>query len=329
MTKKTKKTKKKKQKKQKGGMERSIVPSRTTNEYMEYLRSFTNDRDRVNFLGDLRENEPEIFRSIINSRIPTNPNPNPNPLLSLYPEFDNQLERTYVWEAPDMFDEDYIPNNLTYENCRRLQDYCELYPKKCYLNRNYLQRFVRPCQSLKKIHVDRIKEENKRNDLTYLFFDTLNFVDENLTGREERSLLQNLFTNTHYNLDSRLNDYLEYFYELNRDNDFDIDEYVSFKESLLRGLYMYNFTDARARIIDINSNIEDFLLSLRGFDLYDMDQHADMNILNKINDEKKNRFNELIDYIIESMKNDENIDLTDLDILKIINKFIDYINSDI
>ena len=140
MTKKTKKTKKKKQKKQKGGMERSIVPSRTTNEYMEYLRSFTNDRDRVNFLGDLRENEPEIFRSIINSRIPTNPNPNPNPLLSLYPEFDNQLERTYVWEAPDMFDEDYIPNNLTYENCRRLQDYCELYPKKCYLNRNYLYR---------------------------------------------------------------------------------------------------------------------------------------------------------------------------------------------
>ena len=51
--------------------------------------------------------------------------------------------------------------------------------------------------------------------------------------------------------------------------------------------------------------------------------------MNRVNDEKKNRFNELIDYIIESMKNNENIDLTDLDILKIINKFLDYINSDI
>lgn len=50
---------------------------------------------------------------------------------------------------------------------------------------------------------------------------------------------------------------------------------------------MYNFTDARARIIDINSSIEYFLLSLRGFDLYDINQHGDMNIMNRVNDEIK------------------------------------------
>ena len=73
----------------------------------------------------------------------------PTNLMDIYPEFEGQLERKYVWDT-DIMNEDFTPEKLNYENCRRLQDYCELFPRKCYLNKDFLERLVKPCQGVKK-----------------------------------------------------------------------------------------------------------------------------------------------------------------------------------
>ena len=146
-------------KKQKGGIERAIVP---VNVDKNYLMSLPIEA-RMRFLHEQRENDPESFMNLMQT-IMVNPGPVitrpvitrpiiepdvPLQLEDIYPEFDDQLERKYVWET-DNFNQDFTPENLDYENCRRLQDYCELFPRKCYLNRDYLERLVKPCQEVKK-----------------------------------------------------------------------------------------------------------------------------------------------------------------------------------
>ena len=151
--------KRKGSKKQKGGMERDIV---TTNVDKDYLMSLPVEA-RMRFLHEQRVNDPESFMNLMQT-IMVNPGPVitrpvitrpimepdvPLQLEDIYPEFDDQLERKYVWDT-DIFNQDFTPENLDYDNCRRLQDYCELFPKKCYLNRDYLERLVKPCQEVKK-----------------------------------------------------------------------------------------------------------------------------------------------------------------------------------
>ena len=146
-------------KKQKGGMEKAIVP---TNVDKDYLMSLPVEA-RMQFLHEQRENDPASFRNLMQT-IMVNPTPvitrpiTTRPVIEpvahlqledIYPEFDDQLERKYVWDT-DIFNQDFTPENLDYENCRRLQDYCELFPRKCYLNRDYLERLVKPCQEVKK-----------------------------------------------------------------------------------------------------------------------------------------------------------------------------------
>ena len=149
----------KKDKKQKGGMEKAIVPANVDKDYIMSLPI----EARMQFLHEQRENDPESFMNLMQT-IMVNPGPVitrpvitrpimepdvPLQLEDIYPEFDDQLERKYVWET-DIFNQDFTPENLDYDNCRRLQDYCELFPKKCYLNRDYLERLVKPCQEVKK-----------------------------------------------------------------------------------------------------------------------------------------------------------------------------------
>jgi len=156
--------KRKVSKKQKGGMEKAIVPINVDKDYLMSLPI----EARMQFLHEQRENDPESFRDLMQT-IMVNPGPvttrpvitrpvitrpiieqdAPLQLKDIYPEFDDQLERKYVWDT-DIFNQDFIPENLDYNNCRRLQDYCELFPRKCYLNRDYLERLVKPCQEVKK-----------------------------------------------------------------------------------------------------------------------------------------------------------------------------------
>ena len=153
--------KRKVDKKQKGGMEKAIVP---TNVDKDYIMSLPVEA-RMRFLHEQRENDPASFMNLMQT-IMVNPGPvttspitspitrpiepvAPLQLEDIYPEFDDQLERKYVWDT-DIFNQDFIPENLDYNNCRRLQDYCELFPRKCYLNRDYLERLVKPCQEVKK-----------------------------------------------------------------------------------------------------------------------------------------------------------------------------------
>ena len=150
--------KRKVSKKQKEGMEKAIVP---TNVDKDYLMSLPVEA-RMQFLHEQRRNDPQSFMNLMQT-IMVNPGPvitrpittrpiepvAPLQLEDIYPEFDDQLERKYVWDT-DIFNQDFTPENLDYENCRRLQDYCELFPRKCYLNRDYLERLVKPCQEVKK-----------------------------------------------------------------------------------------------------------------------------------------------------------------------------------
>ena len=45
---------------------------------------------------------------------------------------------------------------LTHETCNRLRDYCELNPRRCYLERDFLERYVRICKMIAKtsLYVD-------------------------------------------------------------------------------------------------------------------------------------------------------------------------------
>ena len=192
--KKKKKTKKKKKRKKRrpikllkkmmrGGMEKSIVP---VDNDVDYIRSLSPNRRRQ-FLMDRSRDDPESFGNIMRAMVHTGVGgPRATlatldrpldrsmaksidmdtrfPIMDTFPEFDDQLERKYVWET-DIFDEDFQPNNLNYDNCNRLQDYCELYPKRCYLNKEYLESIVRPCQGIKKLHVAR----NRSNQLIQKF----------------------------------------------------------------------------------------------------------------------------------------------------------------
>ena len=58
-----------------------------------------------------------------------------------------------------ILDEYVFDNNgriLTHENCKKMRDYCELNPQRCYLEKEFLERYVRICQMIAKtgLYVD-------------------------------------------------------------------------------------------------------------------------------------------------------------------------------
>ena len=58
-------------------------------------------------------------------------------LSDLHEEFDDQLLDQYVFDNKGRI--------LTYDSCKKMRDYCELYPRKCYLEREFLEKYVRMC----------------------------------------------------------------------------------------------------------------------------------------------------------------------------------------
>ena len=74
-----------------------------------------------------------------------------------------------------ILDEYVFDNNghiLTHESCKKMRDYCELNPRKCYLEKDFLERYVRICQMIAKtdLYVDAFYNRNiglDLKDLTY------------------------------------------------------------------------------------------------------------------------------------------------------------------
>ena len=70
---------------------------------------------------------------------------------------------TYSDLSPDIhekiLDEYVFDNNgriLTHESCKKMRDYCELNPRKCYLEKEFLEKYVRICRMIAKtsLYVD-------------------------------------------------------------------------------------------------------------------------------------------------------------------------------
>jgi len=244
--KKKKKTKKKRKKRRpiklfkktmRGGMEKSIVP---VDEDVEYIRSLPPNQRRQ-FLMDKSRDDPESFGNIMRSMVHTDIGPGPGtratlapldrsfdrpidesmdtrfPIMDTFPEFDDQLERKYVWET-DIFDEDFQPNNLNYDNCRRLQDYCELYPKRCYLNKEYLESIVRPCQGIKKLHVARNRSKRLIQKFINVFTPSSRLQDKERWWPDLKKRMHIMYNNKYiikteadYNLHTGTDIYLQQF----------------------------------------------------------------------------------------------------------------------
>tara|TARA_B100001094_G_scaffold271941_1_gene277500 strand:+ start:6160 stop:7167 length:1008 start_codon:yes stop_codon:yes gene_type:complete len=72
-----------------------------------------------------------------------------------------------------ILDEYVFDNNgriLTHESCKKMRDYCELNPRKCYLEKEFLERYVRICQMIAKtgLYVDAFYDRTIDLNLTYL-----------------------------------------------------------------------------------------------------------------------------------------------------------------
>ena len=66
-------------------------------------------------------------------------------LSNLHEEFDDQLLDQYVFDNKGRI--------LTYDSCKKMRDYCELYPRKCYLEREFLEKYVRMCRLIGKTNL--------------------------------------------------------------------------------------------------------------------------------------------------------------------------------
>lgn len=70
--------------------------------------------------------------------------------------------------------DEYVFNNrgriLTHENCKRMRDYCELNPRKCYLEKEFLEKYVRTCQMIAKtgLYIDAFYDRTIGLDFNYL-----------------------------------------------------------------------------------------------------------------------------------------------------------------
>ena len=72
-----------------------------------------------------------------------------------------------------ILDEYVFDNNgriLTHESCKKMRDYCELNPRRCYLEKEFLERYVRICKMIAKtgLYVDAFYDRTIDLDLTYL-----------------------------------------------------------------------------------------------------------------------------------------------------------------
>jgi len=70
----------------------------------------------------------------------------------LHSEFDDQLIDEYVFDNKGRI--------LTHESCRKLRDYCELNPRKCYLEIEFLERYIKICLLIAKtsLYIDAFYE---------------------------------------------------------------------------------------------------------------------------------------------------------------------------
>ena len=106
--------------------------SSDSSEALKNMQEFTNYMD--NIVLDSSDSVEEI-----------------NPILTyndLGEDIDEKIFNEYVFDNKGKI--------LTHESCKKMRDYCELNPRKCYLEKEFLKRYVKICQMIAKtsLYVD-------------------------------------------------------------------------------------------------------------------------------------------------------------------------------
>ncbi len=98
----------------------------------------------------------ETMPSLVNPEPEPEPEPEVEPVLeSDYPDYDP--ERPSFNNLPDDLIEYFFTNianlneeELNEETCLNIRNMCELFPRTCYLNRDFLERYIRRCRMIAK-----------------------------------------------------------------------------------------------------------------------------------------------------------------------------------
>ena len=77
-------------------------------------------------------------------------------------DIDERILDEYVFDNNDRI--------LTHESCKKMRDYCELNPRRCYLEKEFLKRYVKICQMIAKtsLYVDAFYNRTIDLDSAYL-----------------------------------------------------------------------------------------------------------------------------------------------------------------
>jgi len=157
------------------------------------------------------------------------------------------LEDMIIWDGKDP--------KLNYKNCKKLQDYCEINPRKCYLDKKFLKEFVKPCQKLKKMKLDEKKAKDKTKVL-------LNSFRKKVPLGEKEEMIEAIQENADKDIDLDWDEYI---------NDIELPEDVIEVLSEVIQELEYSIDPEEG-----NENTwESFILYLRGYNYLELDDQEE------------------------------------------------------
>ena len=201
-------------------------------------------------------------------------------------------EEEFPWMPEEIEDVLYkfivgTSNYPTIEDCIRLKEYCQLFPRTCYLNERFLKEKVHVCQEIVKTNNDlnsffssKLKMNEIDEDIPYMYIewqevieDVLKMIHENITIQQKTEIIKFLHELVYEIFDINYTDYeqLHEFVEYGYSTWLDLVEYLkpgSFSTGITRarfGILLYNFgikLKNKGYSIELIENVKQALISL-------------------------------------------------------------------
>ena len=122
------------------------------------------DQGQLDFLSGIsdQEPEPELQISDIEGITLNKPNFERDLPIGLNEHFNEQLLDEYVFDNKGRM--------LTHETCIKLRNYCELFPRKCFLEKEFLEKYTRICKLIAKtsLYIDAFYKRVDDSNMTSL-----------------------------------------------------------------------------------------------------------------------------------------------------------------
>jgi hypothetical protein len=118
------------------------------------------DQGQLDFLSGISDQELQI--SDIEGITLNKPNFERDLPIGLNEHFNDQLLDEYVFDNKGRM--------LTHETCIKLRNYCELFPRKCYLEKEFLEKYIRICKLIAKtsLYIDAFYKRVDDSNMTSL-----------------------------------------------------------------------------------------------------------------------------------------------------------------